>query len=1024
MRKKLLLCLMLVCIYCTAKAQTRVVTGKVTDATTNESLVGVTVSVPGTRTGAVTDASGNFSLTVKNEVNSLLFGYVGYQSQTVSIGAKPLQVRLKPDQNNLNDVVVVGYGTQKKKDLTGAIATISAEDITGRQTIQVSEALQGAIPGVSVTRNNSSPGAGATVQIRGVTTLNTNSPLVVVDGVPVSSMDLVNPNDIETLSVLKDASSAAIYGSRGAAGVIVITTKRGKTGASSVDYNFEYALQKPTALPEYVNSPTYMKYFNEQATNDGAATGPYSNDFIVNFEQNRAAKPNIFPFGSTDWQDLIMTNKYAPRQQHDLVFTSGTDKLKTKISLGYQDIGAFYDNFNYERYQFRVNNDIRISEKLSATADLAFRRLNNLRPVDNPFSGSTPIYEARILPPIYIAKYTNGEYGVAKDGRNPLAQLEQGGNYEGRSNQLQGRIALNFKPIQDLTVTAMLAPTFDFDKSKAFRKKIAFNNPDGSPSAAVNTPLSTLRETRDETYQLNSQLLANYNKSFQNKHNFGVLAGFESVYYNAESLGAGRDGFSLTDYPYLSVGSQLLRDNSGSAEQESLQSFFGRLTYDFMGKYYIQANLRYDQSSRFAPGFRSATYPSFSAGWTISEESFMKNVKWVNFLKLRGSYGEVGNQRITDPDRNNAQNYYPSQASIDLNNTALFYQNGVLVPLTTGAQRVLAIKDIRWETTKSTDIGLDAAFFNNRLNVTADYFNKSTTDILLPLDIPLNLGYDKPVQNAGVLAVQGWELGLNWKDKIGVFTYSAGFNLSDAKSKIKSMAGTRQEINSQQVNLEGSQFNEWYGYLSQGIYQSAADANGSARTSTAVTAGDIKYVDLDNNGVINANDRVLLGGSLPRYQYGGNVNLGYEGFDLSLVFQGVGKRLSRLSADVVRPFQEQFGNFPVLLDGNFWSKTNSQEQNLGALYPRLSNTSSGNNYASSDFWLFNGAYFRLKNVTLGYTFNNQSLLKKVGVQSIRIYIAANDFFISSKFPKYADPESGNATYPIVTTFLSGVALKF
>ena len=276
---------------------------------------------------------------------------------------------------------------------------------------------------------------------------------------------------------------------------------------------------------------------------------------------------------------------------------------------------------------------------------------------------------------------------------------------------------------------------------------------------------------------------------------------------------------------------------------------------------------------------------------------------------------------------------------IDLSNTALFYQNGILVPLTTAAQTIYAIRDIRWETTKSSDIGIDAAFLNNRLSVTADYYKKSTKDILLSLDIPYNLGYDRPTQNAGVLDVYGWELGLNWKDKIGEFTYSASFNLSDAKSKIKNMNGTRQEINGQQVNMEGSEFNEWYGYKSTGIYQSTAAANGATRTSSAITAGDIGYEDLVKNGIINADDRVLLGGSLPRYQYGGNINVGYKGFDLSVVFQGVGKRLSRLNSDVVRPFQEQFGNFPVLLDGNFWSKTNSVDQNLIAQYPRLSNTS-------------------------------------------------------------------------------------
>lgn len=1011
MKKNLLLLFMLTCIYYAAHAQTKTVSGRVTDAKTKESLIGVTVSVPGTKTGTVTDNQGRFSLSIPDAVKSLTFGYIGYQLQTINLTGKPIEVALLPEQNNLNDVVVVGYGTQKKKDLTGAIATISGEELSGRQTLQVSEALQGAVAGVSVTRSSSAPGSGATVRVRGITTLNNNDALVVVDGIPVSSMDLVNPNDIESLNVLKDAASAAIYGSRGAAGVILITTKRGKTGASNLEYNFEYALQKPTALPAYVDAPTYMKYFNEQATNDGAATGPYANDYIVNFEANRAATPDKFPFANTDWQKLIMTNKYAPREQHDLVFTAGNETLKTKASLGYQNVGAFYDNYNYERYQFRINNDIKISTQLNATVDLGLRRLNNIAPVANPFSGQTPIYEARVMPPIYADRYTNGNYAIAKDGRNPLAQLNEGGTTTGRSNQLQGRLALNFKPVAGLTLTGILAPTFDFNKTKAFSKKITYTLADGSPTTLSNTALTVLSESRNEIYQLTSQFLANYNKTINN-HNFSALLGYEGVYSNQESLGASRSGFVLTDFPYLDAGSQLLRDNSGDASEANLRSFFGRLTYDYKSKYFLQANLRYDQSSRFAPAYRDAYFPSFSAGWSLSEEEFMKNMKWISFLKLRGSYGEVGNERIGN---------YPYQASIDLS-TALFYQNGSVIPLNGGAQTVYAVQDISWETTKSTDIGIDAAFLNNRLSLTADYYRKRTTDILLGLDIPINLGFDRPTQNAGVLDVKGWEMAINWKDKIGGLSYSAGFNLSDAKSNVVNMGGT--QILGDQSIFEGSQFNEWYGYLSTGIYQTAASANAAPRTSNAVTAGDLGYVDIDNNGIINANDRVLLGGSLPRYQYGGNINLAYKGFDFGISFQGVAKRLSRLNSEVVRPFQEQFGNFPELIDGKFYSKNNTPEQNLAAQYPRLTNTVSGNNYALSDFWLFNGAYFRIKNTTLGYTLADKPLLKKVGLQSIRFYVAVNDFFTSSKFPKYADPESGNASYPIVTTFLGGVNVKF
>lgn len=1005
MKTKLLIVLALVCSFLFASAQQRNVTGKITDEATNETLPGVTVTVPGVpNAGVTTNANGVYSIMVPQSATQLEFRSIGYGTKTLPITGAVVNVTLTAEVNTLTDVVVIGYGTQKKKDLTGAIATVSGETLQARQTVQVSESLQGSVPGVTVTRNSGAPGSGATVRVRGVTTINNNNALVVVDGIPVSSMDVVNPSDIESISVLKDAASASIYGSRGAAGVILITTKRAGTGKPSLNYNYEFGLQRPNAQPEYVDAVTYMKRINEQFTNDGGAA-PYTADVIDNFDRYLTERPDQFPFSQTDWQDLIFTRNLAPRQQHDFNFMAGTDKIKTKVSLGYQDVGSYVENYNYNRYQLRINNNVKISDKFDAVVDLGMRTLKSTTPPVNPF------YEARVMPPIYAAYYTNGTYSFAKDGRNPVAELNEGGLNTGRYNQLQGKMALNYKPITDLTLSAILAPTFDFDKSKNFRKKISFVNPDGTATNYTNTPLTNLAENRQESYQLTSQFLANYNKKIGN-HQIGATLGYEGVYNSFESLDAARSGFALTDFPYLTSGSTAQWTNNGSANESALRSFFGRVTYDYDGKYLFQANLRNDQSSRFAKEFRSAYFPSFSAGWVVTEEEFMKDAKWLNFLKVRGSYGSVGNERIGN---------YPYQASIDFT-TALLYQGGVMVPVTGGGQQVYAVTDISWETTRSTDFGIDATLLDNRLSVTADYYEKKTTDILLGLDIPLNLGYDKPQQNAGVLNVKGWELGLNWKDKIDELSYSVGFNLSDSKTKMGNMGGT--QIIGDQSTFEGSQFNEWYGYRTTGIYQTAADAQASPRTVTTVTAGDLGYVDTNNDGKIDGNDRVLLGGSLPRYEYGGNVNLAYKGFDLTMSFQGVAKRTTRLSNDIVRPFLESFGNFPKLIDGKYWSNNNTPEQNLAAQYPRLTNTNSNNNYALSDFWLMSGAYFRMKNATLGYTFANNDVFKSVGLSSVRVYVAANDFLTLSKYPKYADPETGNATYPIATTFLFGASVKF
>ncbi|RYF44578.1 MAG: SusC/RagA family TonB-linked outer membrane protein, partial [Chitinophagaceae bacterium] len=393
--------------------------------------------------------------------------------------------------------------------------------------------------------------------------------------------------------------------------------------------------------------------------------------------------------------------------------------------------------------------------------------------------------------------------------------------------------------------------------------------------------------------------------------------------------------------------------NYGTVRIQTLRliSFYGRVNYDFANKYLFQASIRRDGSSAFGANNSWGYFPSVSAGWAISEEAFMQDISWLSFLKLRGSYGQVGNERIGT---------YPYQAIISFTN-ALFYQNGVVVPLNGGAQVDYAVENISWETTKTIDVGLDAAFFNNRLTIAADYYKKTTSDILLALDIPLFLGFDKPSQNAGILEVQGWELEMGWRDKIGKLNYSVAFNISDAKSKIIDLKGT--QILGAQSTIKGSEFNEWFGYRSNGLYQSAADTVGSPRLNTNVSPGDVRYVDINNDGRITPDDKVLLGGSLPRYLYGGNIRLDYKGFDFGLVFQGVGKKNSRLPSDIVQPFAEAFGNVPLELVGRFWSKSNKPEQNQQARYPRLSTRSISNNYEMSDFWLIDGSYFRIKNLT-------------------------------------------------------------
>lgn len=1001
----LLTCLGLLIISSVVHAQTKLVKGTVTDSSSGTALMGANI-VSGSAKGTISDADGKFSIQVGQDTRSLTVSMVNYKTKVISLGDGDtvLNIGLAAEIKNLDEVVVVGYGTQKRRDVTGAISTVSAKDVGGRKTVQISEALQGSMPGVSVTRNNGAPGTSSSVLVRGITTLNNNSALIVVDGVPVSNIDVVNPEDVESISILKDGASAAIYGSRAAAGVILVTTKRGKSGESRLDYTYEYGTQKPTALPQYVGIQDYMRYFNEQLSNDGTAP-QYPQAYIDSYLDSNRADPDNFP--NTDWQKVVMKSS-APRIRHELVFTSGTNKLKTKASFGYQNSGALYDNYDYKRYQFRINNDLQITKKLSASLDVAFKRTDLLQPTYNPIS------DIRIYPAFYDDYYDDGRYAPGKDGINPLAQVKEGGTIGSHSNELTGKLSLTFKPIPGLIFTGIIAPTFDFNKSKTFDKQIQYTALD-DPARVIsqNQASTTIGEDRNEDFLINGQLLANYHTTITKDHVIDALVGYEENYESYEDLTAGRDGFALTDFPYLSAGSQQFMTNGSSAYQYALHSTFGRLRYDYKEKYSLQGTLRYDQSSRFAKQYRGAFFPTVSGAWTISEEEFMKNVHWLPFLKIRASWANAGNERTPS--------YYPYQALIPLT-TALFLQNGNAVPLNGGNQQVYAVPNISWETTRSEDIGMDAAFFNNRLSLAGDYYKKKTYNILMALDIPNYLGFDNPTQNAGVLQAKGWEVQAGWRDNINKLSYSVSVNLSDVKTKILDLKGT--QFLGDQANIEGGEFNEWFGYKTNGLFQTSEELANYPKISANTKIGDVKYVDYNgDNQITPTGDKVLLGGSLPRYEYGGNINLGYEGFDFTIVFQGVAKKLSRMPNDIIQPFLAAFGNFPEELVGNFWSASNTPEENLNVKYPRLSRQSVTNNYLLSDLYLANGAYFRVKNITLGYTLALKQL-KKAGIESCHFYISGNDLFLVDHFPKYWDPESGSSAYPIVKTFMAGVNVSF
>lgn len=1021
LRRRLNLSLsLLLLLFCSVSlmAQERAISGVIKD-TRGESVIGVNIVEKGTSNGTVTDINGNFKLNVRNNA-MLQISYIGYLTQEINTaGRTTFDIVLEEDTQALDEIVVVGYGTARKIDLSGSVANVGGEQLSAIRSTSVSQALQGSMPGVQVTRSNSMPGAAATIRVRGITTIGDSDPLIIVDGVPGSlSMDV---DDIESISVLKDAASASIYGARAASGVIIVTTKRAKEGMLSIDYSGTMGFVTPSAFPGTVNYKRYMEMFNEISWNDGGnfdgennRNSIYTRDFIDNYEMNHRENPNKYPLA--DWKSYLIKDT-APTSKHNVSMRYGNDVIKSMATMGYESTDALYNNRNYSAFSARINNDLKFNKYLSTSVDASYRRGISKNPVANPLRA------AYLYAPLWSPVWSDGRVTDGREGTNIYARVNYGGFNNTWNDYLTGRFSLKFSPIKNLTITGVYAPTVEVIKVKNFSKQIPYYDADDPTLLAgyISSHLTTgLSEARRERRTITKQLLANYSLNFDNKHDLSLMAGYEDYYNFYETLGANTDEMELSEYPYLDRGNLSNMTNSGNASEYAYRSWFGRINYDFEDRYLFQANARFDQSSRFHRDYRLGFFPSFSAGWIISEEQFFQslNIKPLSFFKLRGSWGSLGNERIGN---------YAYQSTMGFTNT-LFIDNGNIVSRNTAAQRDYNIMDITWETTETWNVGVDINFFNDRLSLSGDYYKKKTRDMLLNLQIPIYMGYDNPNQNAGLMSTKGWDLQVNWKDRINDFTYSLSFNISDYKSVMGNLSGT--VFDGATRIMEGGEYAEWYGYKSDGLFLTQDDIDNSPVLNSSVRVGDVKYIDISGpdgvpDGIISPEyDRVLLGGSLPRYIYGGNINLGYKNFDLGITFQGVGKQNSRITRDMAWQ-SAGWHTFPDFIDGNYFSHYNSDEENAKARFPRLSQIGAdGNNYLMSNFWLINGSYFRLKNLVLGYTLP-KSATNWMKLSSVRVYASTSDLFSIDNFPKGWDPEvsTGGSSY-ITKTFNFGVSVKF
>ncbi len=1011
----LLLLLFGVFSFYTSRAQENMQVSGVVANSQGTPIEGASIGVVGNSLlGTISGADGKFMISVSGNA-TLTISSIGYVTRSIAVNnQRQITMTLEATVSGMDEVVVIGYGTVKKVNLTGAVSSVSGEDLAKRQVGQTSMALQGVAPGVTVTQSTGQPGYdGGSIRIRGIGTLNNSDPLVLVDGIAMS-MNNVDPSSIESISVLKDAASSAIYGSRAANGVILITTKRGKSGKFSVVYDAYVGKQDVTRSAKKVNGLDHITMLNEAYTNAGLSP-LFPATYVEEYKAKKATDPDHYP--DADWEKAVLTGN-GLQNSHVVSLSGGNEHVKFYGSLGYLNQNGLIEGVSFKRMFARLNTSVQISPKFSGTFDVFL--VNDERKSVADFPGATggAITAAGTglifgmmdkLPAIQAIQYSNGLWAEGQNGVNPVAIVKDGGFWKQTRVPLTANFSLSYKPFDFLTGKLSFAPTYSQPNVTSFVNVIKTYDANGRLRFML-PALNTMDQSTsiDRTNQLEGTLT--FSKDYS-KHHVGALAGYQYLTGSNEGFNAFRDAFLFEDYPVLSGGSAANMKNNGYASEWALISYFGRINYAFDNKYLFEANLRYDGSSRFAAGNKWGTFPSFSAGWRISEEDFMSGTKDViNELKLRASWGRLGNQEIGSN--------YPFAPTVS---TAPKYISNDIIQ--NGAAILnLANTDISWETTTMSNIGLDARLMRH-LSFSFDYYYKKTQGILLQLSIPKTMGVAAPFQNAGVVENKGWDFQLGYDNYDHAFKYGATFTLSDVRNKVLDLKGIQQT--GTVVAREGYALNSLYLYRSMGLL-SADDFNTDgtykhARQFGKIAPGDIRYVNVIEDDVINGDDREVVGNTIPRFTYSLNLNAAWKGFDFLAFLQGVGKRDGYLTGSAIQPFL--LGGTAYEYQKDRWTKENPDPN---ALFPRLAFGES-NNTQLSDYWMKSAAYLRVKNIQLGYTIPRQ-VLQSLGVSSFRVYVSGENLFTATKFWEGWDPEinaaSNGAYYPQVKTLNIGVNLKF
>lgn len=1007
----------------TSWGQERTITGKVTDVEKNP-LPGVTVIVAGTTIGAATDMEGNYRITLPANQTKLTFSFIGFDIQSVDVAGRSIvDIVMQTSVLGLDEVVVVGYGTVRRSDLTGAVGKVSGNQINTLATADPVKGLQGRLAGVDVVSNSGEPGSGARIRVRGIGTINNSSPLYVIDGFPAGDMSNVDPSNIESVEVLKDASATAIYGSRGANGVILVTTKKGKIGKAVFNANAYGGVQYIPNRLDMTNAHEFATLRKEAYNNAGVLMSPVETE-MLNFVITNKLK-------GTDWQDELF--RMAPIQNYSLSVSGGNDNVQYNLGGTYNSQEGTIENSGIDKLFLFSNTQYKLSDKVKFGVNLSYTHYSKNRNNNSAYGGS--LTDGLQMDPLTVAwdKYTNnyGERFLAGGVtiQNP-ARIVDEAKYDTEGAH---RLISNF----DLRITDILLEGLHFNTMFA-SDLMFYNQKRYSPQFFIapdqKRDKSELYETRYNHINWAWNGYFNYVKKLGASH-INATLGMETQLFGNNHINA-----TVFDVPFDDnlmyfdqAKDQLERNVGGGAGKTTLMSYFARVNYSYSDRYLLTATMRADGSSKFVGNNRWGYFPSFSAGWNISEESFMENVSFIDQLKLRAGWGQVGNEGSVG-----ANSYLATM------NTGYTYVFGG-VPVDGARTGALSNPDLKWEVTEQINIGFDLALLSQRLNVSLDWFNRDTKDMILRTPIPYYVGSGRPNRNAGTMNNKGLELSMNWNEKKGDFSYSIGLNGSVLKNSITSLAGGEpisgggaQRLGSVTRTEEGFEIGYFYGLQTNGIFREQADLDAHVYTNPNTGAvrpiqpgaslGDVRFVDRDGNGVIDDKDRVYLGSAIQDFTAGLNIELGYRNWDFKTFFYGV---FGAEAVNVFKYYSHSSGN-----ESNYhrdrlnrWTQTNRNTNE-----PRMISTDPNGNNKFSDRYVEDGSYIRLRNVQLGYTIN-KGFIKTLGIASVRAYCNADNLLTFTKYsgfnPEIASYGGGSlsggvdyVTYPMAVTVTAGVNITF